>query len=202
MPNPARPHPTGATPAPPPGRCARERTEETATTHRHHHHCTAHNHAARNGAGHDDTGSGDTGSGDTGSRDTAGRARALRRARLNPDYVRARWWRSGAYVARRLPAVMVLTVGLMLAVAAPAYAAGGPTIGGVISNLTAWLVGILAGVATLFLTIGGLRYLTAGGDPVQVEKAKTALKSAAIGYALAILAPLIVSILASLVGGG
>ena len=60
---------------------------------------------------------------------------------------------------------MVLTVGLMLAVAAPAYAAGGPTINGVISNLTDWLVGILAGVATLFLTIGGLRYLTAGGDP-------------------------------------
>ena len=187
MPNPARPHPTGATPAPPPGRCARERTKEAATTHRHHH---------RNDTGHDDTGPGDTG-----SRDTAGRARALRRARLNPDYVRARWWRSAAYVARRLPAVMVLTVGLMLAVAAPAYAAGGPTISGVISNLTAWLVGILAGVATLFLTIGGLRYLTAGGDPVQVEKAKTALKSAAIGYALAALAPLIVSILASVVGG-
>ena len=83
----------------------------------------------------------------------------------------------------------------------PAFAAGSPTLNGVISNLTNWLVGILAGVATLFLTIGGLRYLTAGGDPGQVEKAKTALKSAAIGYALAILAPLLVSILASLVGG-
>ena len=39
------------------------------------------------------------------------------------------------------------------------------------------------------------------GDPGQVEKAKTALKSAAIGYALAILAPLLVSILASVVSG-
>jgi hypothetical protein len=195
VPNPARPNPTGATPAPPPGRSARDRTEEAATTRRHHHR----NDTTHNSAGHDDTGSEDTGSGGT-----AGRARAFRRARRarpDPDVVRARWWRSGAYVARRLPAVMVLTVGLMLAVAAPAYAAGGPTISGVISNLTAWLVGILAGVATLFLTIGGLRYLTAGGDPVQVEKAKTALKSAAIGYALAALAPLIVSILASVVGG-
>ncbi len=187
MPNPAQPHPAGATPAPPPGRCARDRTEEATTTHRHHH---------RN-----DTAGNDTAHNSAGSGDTAGRARALHRARRDHDAVRARWWRSGAYVARRLPAVMVLTVGLMLAVAAPAYAAGGPTIGGVISNLTAWLVGILAGVATLFLTIGGLRYLTAGGDPVQVEKAKTALKSAAIGYALAALAPLIVSILASVVGG-
>ena len=78
---------------------------------------------------------------------------------------------------------------------------GAPTLDGVISGLTDWIVGILAGVATLFLTIGGLRYLTAGGDPGQVERAKTALKSAAIGYALAILAPLIVSILASVIGG-
>jgi Type IV secretion system pilin len=85
--------------------------------------------------------------------------------------------------------------------ASPAYADAPTTLNAVVSNLTDWLVGILAGVATLFLTIGGLRYLTAGGDPVQVEKAKTALKSAAIGYALAVLAPLIVSILASVVGG-
>ncbi len=70
-----------------------------------------------------------------------------------------------------------------------------------ISNTTAWVVGILAAVATLFLTIGGLRYLMAGGDPAEVEKAKTALKSAAIGYGLAILAPVIVTVLKSLVGG-
>lgn len=103
---------------------------------------------------------------------------------------------------RRLALAAVITLGLLVAVAPPAFAdSGSPTLSGVISNLTNWIVGILAGVATLFLTIGGLRYLTAGGDPGQVEKAKTALKSAAIGYALAILAPLLVSILASLVGG-
>lgn len=71
----------------------------------------------------------------------------------------------------------------------------------VISNTTVWIVGILAGLATLFLTIGGVRYLMAGGDPAEVEKAKTALRSAAIGYGLAILAPVIVTILKSLVGG-
>jgi len=74
------------------------------------------------------------------------------------------------------------------------------SIGQVISNATAWIVGILAGVATLFLTVGGLRYLMAGGDPAEVERAKTALKSAAIGYGLAILAPVIVTVLKSLVG--
>jgi hypothetical protein len=102
----------------------------------------------------------------------------------------------------RLGLAALIIFGLLVAVAPPAFAAGGsPTLSGVISNLTNWIVGILAGVATLFLTIGGLRYLTAGGDPGQVEKAKIALKSACIGYALAILAPLLVSILASLVGG-
>jgi hypothetical protein len=110
-------------------------------------------------------------------------------------------WRPPA-VLRRLAAAILLSAGLLVAMASPAFAAGGaPTLSGVISNLTTWIVGILAGVATLFLTIGGLRYVTAGGDPGQVEKAKIALKSAAIGYALAILAPLLVSILASVVGG-
>lgn len=105
---------------------------------------------------------------------------------------------------RRMAIALALAMVLLVVVASPAYAAtGGGTqsLQGLISNLTTWLVGILAGVATLFLTVGGLRYLSAGGDPGQVEKAKTALKSAAIGYALAALAPLIVSILASLFGG-
>lgn len=106
------------------------------------------------------------------------------------------------WVVRRLPFVALAVVVLALVFSQPAMAAtSAPTLTSVIDNLRNWLVGVLAAVATLFLTIGGLRYLTAGGDPVQVEKAKTALKSAAIGYALAILAPLIVSIVGSVVGG-
>ena len=35
-------------------------------------------------------------------------------------------------------------------------------------------MGILAGLATLFLTLGGVRYVMAGGDPGEVERAKTA----------------------------
>ena len=71
----------------------------------------------------------------------------------------------------------------------------------VITNTTVWLVGILAGLATLMLTVGGVRYLLAGGDPAEVQKAKIALRSAAIGYGLAVLAPVIVTILKSLTGG-
>jgi hypothetical protein len=100
----------------------------------------------------------------------------------------------------RLAAGIAGALVLAVAIATPAFAADTATsLTSLISNLTGWLVGLLAGVATLFLTLGGLRYLTANGDPGQVERAKTALKSAAIGYALAALAPLLVSILASLV---
>lgn len=72
----------------------------------------------------------------------------------------------------------------------------------VIKNLRNWIVGILAGLATLFLTFGGLRYLMAGGDPGEVEAAKRALKAAAIGYGLTLLAPVIVTILNGIVGAG
>ena len=59
-------------------------------------------------------------------------------------------------------------------------------------------MGILAAVATLYLTIGGVRYLTAGGDPTEVDKAKSAFKSAGIGYALAFLAPVLLTMLQSI----
>jgi hypothetical protein len=71
----------------------------------------------------------------------------------------------------------------------------------VVANLTNWITGILFGVATLFLTIGGALYLMAGGDPSQVERAKSALKSALTGYALALMAPVLMGILNSILGG-
>jgi hypothetical protein len=109
--------------------------------------------------------------------------------------------------ARAAAAVTALGAAALAAAAQPALASTAghvlavASIDQVISNITKWIVGILAGLATLFLTIGGLRYLMAGGDPGEVERAKTALRSAAIGYGLAILAPVIVTVLKSLVGG-
>lgn len=85
--------------------------------------------------------------------------------------------------------------------ASPAFAIETtPSLSGVIDNLRVWVVGLLAALATLFLTIGGVRYMLAGGDPGQVERAKSALKSAAVGYALAALSPILVGILKSVVG--
>jgi hypothetical protein len=131
------------------------------------------------------------------------------RLRLPQPWFRRRAQRGGAPPGSRLRAAAARFAGSAGAAAAlvpagppaPGHVLAAASIATVIGNTTAWIVGILAGVATLFLTIGGLRYLMAGGDPGEVEKAKTALKSAAIGYGLAILAPVIVTVLKSLVGG-
>jgi hypothetical protein len=71
----------------------------------------------------------------------------------------------------------------------------------VVDNLRWWIMGIIAAVATLFLVVGGLRYITAGGDPSQVEQAKGNLKSALLGYGLAVLAPVFMTILSSTILG-
>jgi len=70
----------------------------------------------------------------------------------------------------------------------------------VIANLQVWIIGILAAVATLFLVIGFARYMTAGGDPSESERAKGAFKAAAIGYAGALLAPWFMSVLQGILG--
>jgi hypothetical protein len=69
-----------------------------------------------------------------------------------------------------------------------------------LTNIRNWLMGILAGLATVFLSIGGVRYVMGGGDPGEIEKAKTAFRSAGFGYALAALAPLVVTVLKGIVG--
>ncbi|WP_246442056.1 pilin [Thermomonospora cellulosilytica] len=70
----------------------------------------------------------------------------------------------------------------------------------VIENLRDVLVGLLVGLATLFATIGGVRYILAGGDPGEVEAAKRTLRYAAIGYGIAVLAPVLVQLLQKVVG--
>ncbi|GAB3901429.1 pilin [Kibdelosporangium lantanae] len=98
-----------------------------------------------------------------------------------------------------------LVFGLLVGAVGTAYAdtvvlAVAGSVDQVLTNIRDWVVGILAGLATVMLTIGGVRYVLAGGDPGEIEKAKTAVKAAGIGYGLAALAPLVVSVLKSLVG--
>lgn len=108
--------------------------------------------------------------------------------------------------ARQVLAVAVLAVAGLVATAATASAetthviALVRTVDDVLNNIRNWLMGILALLATVFVTIGGVRHVLAGGDPSEVERAKQAFKSAGFGYALAALAPLVVQILRGIVG--
>ncbi|WP_280312921.1 pilin [Nocardia abscessus] len=113
----------------------------------------------------------------------------------------ARYWLRVLAVAATSVVVQVLIAGSTSA--APPHAdvlAIASSLGEVIDNARNWLVGILAGLATLFLTIAGARYLLGGGDPSEIEKAKTAFRAACLGYALAMLAPVVVAVLKSIIG--
>ncbi|WP_197696342.1 pilin [Nocardia terpenica] len=100
----------------------------------------------------------------------------------------------------------VVSVAAVVAAAAPAAAdpvvlAVAGSLDEVCTHLRNWLIGILATVATVYLTVGGARYLLSGGDAGEVERAKACVRAALIGYSLAILAPVVVEVLKSLVGG-
>jgi hypothetical protein len=76
-------------------------------------------------------------------------------------------------------AVVALTVTVVLLISAVAAQAAGPgaapkDLPTVISNITKWLVGLLVSLATLFLTIGFIRMLLAGGDPGEVANERSA----------------------------
>src|SRR2546428_13014689 len=96
---------------------------------------------------------------------------------------------ASGFLPSACPAALVLTV----LCAQPAFAA--TDVNGVIDSIRNWVAGVLAALATLFLTIGGVRYLIASGNPRAVEEGKAAIKSALIGYALAALGPMFVAIL-------
>jgi|SRR5919109_3607124 hypothetical protein len=95
--------------------------------------------------------------------------------------------------------VLVLAVFLLVLTARPAYAAT-PDLQSVLGNLRLWIAGVLATLATVFLSVGGLMYLTAAGNPRRVEQAKEAIRSAMIGYVFAGLAPLIITIIKQITG--
>jgi hypothetical protein len=100
---------------------------------------------------------------------------------------------SGAVVAVTLTSVAQAAEGL-------GVLAANARLEHVISNLRNVIVGLLVALATLFATIGGVRYLLAGGDPGEAEAGKRTLRNAAIGYGIAALAPVLVQILQYIVG--
>jgi len=112
----------------------------------------------------------------------------------------------GVSWVRRLAASLLWTGGCVataLMVPGVAEAVTGlatASLGQVITNLRNVVLGLLVGLATLFFTIGGVRLMLAGGDPAEAEAAKRTIRYAALGFAIAFLAPVLMKILQSIVG--
>jgi hypothetical protein len=79
--------------------------------------------------------------------------------------------------------------------------AGMDRIVSILDGLRNAFVAVLITLSVVALTYAGVRYVIAGGDITGVEKAKGAAKSAVIGLALALLAPVVVTIVKRIIGG-
>lgn len=125
----------------------------------------------------------------------AGRLVATRRSRKTHRRLR-RYARTALRAGFAVLFGVAATAASLAATAHAAHAAepvlAAESIQQVVDNIRLWLVGILASWATLCLTVGFIRYTS--GEPGEVEKGKVAFRSAAIGYAGALLAPLLVTI--------
>ncbi len=103
-------------------------------------------------------------------------------------------------VLARLASTTTITPTPSVPALAAVLAQADPTLSGVIGRARNVLVGLLVALATLQLTIAGVRYLFAAGEPEQLDKAKRGVRAAAIGYGLAALAPGLVALLQQIVG--
>lgn len=71
----------------------------------------------------------------------------------------------------------------------------------VVGRLRDVIVSLAAAFGTLLLTIAGLRWMLAGGDADEIDAAKRALRGAGLGYAIALLAGVLMTILDYVVKG-
>lgn len=70
----------------------------------------------------------------------------------------------------------------------------------ILDGVRTLLVGILVALSVAALTYAGVRYVVSGGDPMSIEKAKGAVRSALVGFGLAILAPVLIGVVKHILG--
>lgn len=101
-----------------------------------------------------------------------------------------------------MPRRLAIAIGLALVAALllPQAADAATTLNQVVENLRNWISGLMVAVGVCLLTVAGFRYVISSGDPGQIERAKSALKAALYGFALAALAPAIITVLQHIVG--
>lgn len=77
---------------------------------------------------------------------------------------------------------------------------GSSTVFEVVAIVLQWLLTLAGVVATIFLIIGGYRYITAAGNEEQAEKGKKTLINSIIGIAVVVLSIAIVTIITNTLG--
>ena len=103
-------------------------------------------------------------------------------------------------MSRKLAVTVTVGLALIAALLLPQAADAATSLNQVFDNMRTWILGLLVALATLLLTVGGVRYLLAGDNPGALEKAKGTIKAALAGYALAALAPVLVTVAGHIVG--
>lgn len=86
----------------------------------------------------------------------------------------------------------------------PERPAGAPvfnSVSGLVGEILIILIMAAGLIATVFVVVGGYKYLTAGGEEEQVKTAKKMLSNALIGLVVVLLAYSIIRITLNLVGG-
>jgi lysylphosphatidylglycerol synthetase-like protein (DUF2156 family) len=64
----------------------------------------------------------------------------------------------------------------------------------IIGKVITWVLGLVGGIAVLFIVYAGILYVTSGGNKERIEKAKQTLTYAVIGLIVIVLAGVIVKL--------
>jgi len=79
---------------------------------------------------------------------------------------------------------------------------GGINARNLVTSIMGWLTFVVGVISVVFIIIGGIRYITSGGDAEKVKKAKNTVLYACIGLAVAILAGAIAAFINSTIQSG
>ncbi len=72
----------------------------------------------------------------------------------------------------------------------------------IISTGMSWLTWIVGVLSVIYIVLGGLRYITSGGDADKVKKAKNTVLYACIGLGVSILSFALANFVANTLGSG
>lgn len=101
----------------------------------------------------------------------------------------------------------ILTGAMLAASAAPVFAAvENPikfdTLESLLGAVFTFILGIVGALALIFLAIGGIQYMTSGGDKFAVEKARGRITAAVVGLLVVFGAWLVINVVGTFFGIG